>query len=189
MSNKNTADKSRLKVVRNVVLRGKSVDEVRRIFVEETLPDIPEGHPMIDITLKSIEGWEERISQLDVCDGFDKNGLPLVFTVGDCPCGGSACRDAWGWRIATRDLNMSGHRGSMMAVVCEKFDQVTFDPVTGGINSPPPIGVNVDEWNSGRYEKSEWGNALTTLDKQTLAKLQMSVSEGRTTGGEWVVDE
>lgn len=189
MSDKNKDNKeNRMKIVRKVVLKGKSVEEVRRIFIEESLPDIPEGHPMIENVLNQIDGWEQRISQLDICAGFDSHGLPLVFTVGDCPCGGSSCRDAWGWTIVTRDLNMSGHRGSMMAAICDKFDQASFDPVTGNINSPPPIGVNVEEWNSGRYRKAEWGNMLTSLDKQTLAKFQKIFSERKKGGSDWVVD-
>ena len=190
--------RARLKVKRSIDMKDKSDDEVRRIYVEEMLPDCPEGNPMIAAILQPLEGFEQRITRIDVCEkfdekeqewtDFDQRGLPVVFAVGDCPCGGDQCREGWGWEFKARDLNMAGHRGSLWAVACPSNDKVVFDPVTGEINAPPPMGVNAEEWNSGRYKKSEWGNALTQLDKQTLAHFQQKFSEKRSGGDTWVVD-
>ena len=183
------ADKTRIRVLRAIDLTNKSVEEVQTIYTDEMLPDCPKDNPLVLDALEVIAGKEHRITRLDVCAGYDKDGLPLVFAIGDCPCGGSKCREGWGWEFKAIDLNMSGHRGSLWAVACEDNDKLEFDPTTGNITAPPPLGVNDEEWNSGRYEKSEWGNALTQEDKQTLARFQQQYSEKRKGGSDWVVDQ
>ena len=59
-----------------IKMRDMNTEEKRMLYVETMLPDCPEGNPLIEQVLSSIEGHEERITSLVIHDGFDNNGLP-----------------------------------------------------------------------------------------------------------------
>ena len=68
-------------------------------------------------------------------ESFDAKGLPRVVAIGDCPCDGKSCRAGWGWTMKSRDLNMTGHRGSLWAVACEEAAVVFWDYLTTHFSS------------------------------------------------------
>ncbi len=105
--------------------------------------------------------------------------------LGDCPCKGSKCRAAWGAVWVARDLDMTGHRGSLKAEPCPSMPATEFDPTTGKFLRPVPLGMNPDEWY--RYERAHWGDA----NKEDLAEFMnasVASGEGRQ-AGDWVVDQ
>lgn len=159
-----------------------NTEEKRALYVDTLLPDIADNNPLVQQVLDNIEGHEERITALHVYDEWDSNGLPRVVTVGDCPCEGSACRAGWQWIYKARDLNMTGHRGSLWAVACEKAP-VVFNAETGDALPLPPMGMSAEEWS--RYQTSSWGN-VSKLDEAILAEFNLATSESRKNG--WVMD-
>tara|TARA_R110000751_G_scaffold212519_3_gene316076 strand:+ start:432 stop:941 length:510 start_codon:yes stop_codon:yes gene_type:complete len=165
-----------------IKMRDMNTEEKRMLYVETMLPDCPEGNPLIEQVLSSIEGHEERITSLVIHDGFDNNGLPRVVVIGDCPCGGAKCRAGWQWIYKARDLDMQGHRGSLWAVACEDAP-IVFNAETGDALPLPPMGMNADEWS--RYQTSSWGN-VTKLDAATLSEFNLATAEGR--NNSWKVD-
>lgn len=111
------------------------------------------------------------------------DGRPVM--LGDCPCKGSNCRAAWGAVWKARDLDMTGHRGSLKTEPCGHMPATKFDPTTGKFLRPVPLGMNPDEWY--RYERAHWGDA----DKKDLAEfMNASVASGEgKKSGDWVVDQ
>lgn len=171
-----------MKNMETINTKGMNPHDLRKLYVDTMLPDCPEGNPLIEQVLSTIEGHEERITQLVIHEGFDKNGLPRVVAHGDCPCNGDKCRAGWGWTMKARDLNMTGHRGSLWAVACEDAE-VVFNAETGDTLPLPPMGVNAEEWS--RYQTVNWGN-VSKLDAQMLSEFNLATAEGR--NNDWKVD-
>ncbi len=111
------------------------------------------------------------------------DGRPIM--LGDCPCKGADCRSAWGATWVARDLDMAGHRGSLKAQPCSSMKATRFDPSTGKMHYPVPLGMNPADWY--RYERAHWGDA----NKKDLAEfMNASVASGEGKKiGDWVVDE
>ena len=179
------------KIMKEIDTKDMDVNELRNLYVETMLPDCPEGNPLIEQVLSTLDGFEERVTKLvvygeededgNLVESFDARGLPRVVAVGDCPCGGKSCRAGWQWVMKSRDLNMLGHRGSLWAVACEEAP-VVFNAVTGDSLPLPPMGVNADEWS--RYQTSSWGQ-VSRMDEQVLAEFNLAVAEGRQNG--WLI--
>jgi len=110
-------------------------------------------------------------------------GRPIM--LGDCPCKGAKCRAAWGAVWVARDLDMTGHRGSLKATPCDYMPATRFDPSTGKMHHPVPLGMNPDDWY--RYERAHWGD----VNKKDLAEfMNASVASGEgKKSGDWVVDQ
>ena len=169
-------------VIENISMKGMNIEEKKALYVTTMLPDCPEDNPLIGQVLGAIEGSEERITSLVVYEGFDKNGLPRVVAVGDCPCNGSKCRAGWQWIYKARDLNMTGHRGSLWAVACEDAP-VVFSAEIGEVLPLPPMGMDATQW--GRFQTSSWGNT-SKMDEATLAQFNLATAENRKNS--WKVD-
>ena len=110
------------------------------------------------------------------------DGRPIM--LGDCPCRGEHCRGAWGWSYAARDLNMSGHRGSLVANPCSSMPKRTFVPTTGEFMTEAPYGMNPEEYY--RFQREEWGD----VDDKGLADFMsanLAIAENRT-NKHWKVD-
>lgn len=110
------------------------------------------------------------------------DGRPIM--LGDCPCRGASCRGAWGWSYATRDLNMSGHRGSLVAQPCGLMPKRTFVPTTGEFMTEAPYGMNPEEYY--RFQREEWGD----VDEKGLADFMsanLAIAENRQ-NKHWKVD-
>ena len=174
--------KTKAQIIKTIEMQRMNTEEKRALYVDTMLPDCPEGNPLIEQVLSTIEGHEERISQLLIHEGYDKNGLPRVVVIGDCPCGGKSCRAGWQWIYAARDLDMAGHRGSLRAVACKEAP-VIFDAKTGDSLPIAPMGMNAEEWS--RYHTSSWGN-VTQLDAQMLSAFNLATAEGK--NNDWKVD-
>jgi hypothetical protein len=96
--------------------------------------------------------------------------------LGDCPCRGADCRSAWGWVHNSRDLNMTGHRGSQISTPCPSMPKRTFVPTTGEFMTEAPYGMNPEEYY--RYQREEWGD----VDKKGLADFMsanLAIAENR----------
>ena len=169
-------------ILKEIDTKDMNAEELRNLYVETMLPDCPEGNPLIEQVLQTIEGHEERITALRVFDEYDERGLPRVVAIGDCPCGGSNCRAGWQWVMKSKDLNMTGHRGSLWAVACQQAP-IVFDAETGETLPLPPMGMNPEEWK--RYQTSSWGN-VSKLDEAILAEFNLATAENRS--NDWKVD-
>tara|TARA_R110002051_G_scaffold267512_1_gene327458 strand:- start:1116 stop:1643 length:528 start_codon:yes stop_codon:yes gene_type:complete len=170
-------------ITETIDMKELNTEQKRAMYVNTMLPDCPEDNPLIGQVLATIEGHEERITSLVVYEGYDNNGLPRVVATGDCPCAGAKCRAGWQWVMKARDLDMSGHRGSLWAVACEDAPK-NFNAETGDVLPLPPMGVNAKEWS--RFQTSRWGD-VSKLDEQMLAQFSLATSEGATTNS-WKVD-
>jgi hypothetical protein len=180
------------KIIKTIETKEMNAEELRKVYVETMLPDCPEGNPLIEQVLSTLDGFEERVSQFvvygeadedgELVQAYDKNGLPKVIAVGDCPCLGTKCRAGWQWVMKAKDLNMTGHRGSLWAVACEDAP-IVFDAITGEALPAPPMGVNPEEWS--RYQTSSWGN-VSKLDAQILSEFNLATAENR--NNSWKVD-
>tara|TARA_R100001015_G_C4635138_1_gene203617 strand:- start:3833 stop:4381 length:549 start_codon:yes stop_codon:yes gene_type:complete len=181
-----------MKIMKEIDTKDMNTEEVRNLYVETMLPDCPEGNPLIEQVLSRLDGFEQRVTKLvvygeededgNLVESFDTRGLPRVIAIGDCPCGGKSCRGGWQWVMRSKDLNMTGHRGSLWAVACEEAP-IVFDAVTGESLPAPPMGVNADEWS--RYQTSSWGN-VSRMDAQILAEFNLATAENR--NNDWKVD-
>ena len=153
------------------------------IDVDDTDRDavIAEHFPAEALSVLTELYGEEPIKRVQAIALMD--GRPTM--LGDCPCKGSTCRAAWGAVWNTRDLDMTGHRGSMKTTPCPSMPATKFDPTTGKFIRPAPLGMNPDEWY--RYERAHWGDA----NKKDLAEFMnasVASGEGRKSG-DWVVDQ
>lgn len=123
-------------------------------------------------------GEPTRVMGIAMLDG-------RAIMLGDCPCMGAHCRAAWGWEWKARDLDMTGHRGSLKANPCMDAKATIFDP-TVGMLYPAPYGQDPEEFY--RFQRPHWGDA----DKIGLANFMnanVATTEGRGVSGDWVVDQ
>lgn len=156
------------------------VDDTDRdaVLAEQFPPESLEGQSLkVVVELYGAEPLK-RVQAIALMDG-----RPVL--LGDCPCKGSKCRAAWGAVWNARDLDMTGHRGSLKTTPCDSMPATKFDPTTGKFLRPAPFGMNPDEWY--RYERAHWGDA----DKKDLAEFMnasVASGEGRKSG-DWVVDQ
>ena len=123
-------------------------------------------------------GLPTRVLGIAMLDG-------RAIMLGDCSCRGADCRAAWGWTWKARDLDMTGHRGSLKAQPCSSAKATVFDP-TIGMLYPAPYGQDPEEFY--RFQRPHWGDA----DKIGLANFMnanvSTTEEGRNGGGDWKVD-
>lgn len=106
--------------------------------------------------------------------------------LGDCACMGAKCRANWGWVWKARDLDMTGHRGSLKAVPCEDATPTIFDP-NHGMLYPAPYGQNPEEFY--RFQRPHWGDT-DKIGLENFMNANVATTEGgRRSGGDWVVDE
>jgi len=136
------------------------------------------GAEALNIVIE-IYGEPTRVMGIAMLDG-------RAVMLGDCACMGAKCRANWGWVWKARDLDMTGHRGSLKAVPCEDAQATIFDPSVGMLY-PAPYGQDPEQFY--RFQRPHWGD----VDKIGLANFMnanVSTAEiGRGTGGDWVVDE
>ena len=90
------------------------------------------------------------------------------------------CRHGWGWKWVARDLNMTGHRGSLKAIPCPSGKTAkTLDVETGEMILLAPFAMNPD--NFYRFQRAEWGD-VSRADAKDLAEFNLAISEGRDNG-------
>jgi len=136
------------------------------------------GAEALNIVIE-IYGEPTRVMGIAMLDG-----RPVM--LGDCACGGSSCRANWGWVWKARDLDMTGHRGSLKAVPCEHASATIFDPNVGMLY-PAPYGQDPEEFY--RFQRPHWGD-VDKIGLQNFMNANVaSAEQGRRTGGDWVVDE
>ena len=111
-------------------------------------------------------------------------GVPVL--MGDCPCEGEKCRAAWGWTWKSRDLNLSGHRGSLWAEVCESMPKTLFLADTGEFTAPPPYAMDPEQFV--RFLEMEWGTNISKRDIQLFTSANVASAESRKSYGSWKVD-
>ena len=104
--------------------------------------------------------------------------------LGDCACRGAKCRASWGWIWNARDLNMSGHRGSLKASPCEDAVASVFTPENGFMYAAP-YGMDAEQFY--RFQRPHWGDA-DKIGLQNFLAANIATAEGRGVSGDWVVD-
>ncbi len=109
-----------------------------------------------------------------------------VAMLGDCACRGAKCRGAWGWVWNARDLNMSGHRGSLKASPCEDAVATVFTPENGFMYAAP-YGMDAEQFY--RFQRPHWGDADKIGLQNFLAANIATAEQGRGGSGDWVVDK
>mgnify|MGYP007061954917 FL=1 len=110
----------------------------------------------------------------------DDTGLARASLIGDCACvnhesKGMSCRHGWGWVWKARDLNMTGHRGSLKAEPCHGAKKF-LDVETGKMIAHAPFAMNPDEFY--RFQRSEWGD-VSRLDAIELSQFNLATAEGQ----------
>jgi len=130
------------------------------------------GEDVYDI-LAALDGDINRTTAV-VNYEADETGLARAVLIGDCGCKGALCRSAWGWIWKARDLDMTGHRGSLKAVPCEKAVK-TLDVETGKMMALAPFAMNPDEFY--RFQRAEWGD-VSRQDARELAAFSQATTEG-----------
>lgn len=150
-------------------------EEQRRVAIEVAF-----GEPCYDL-LASQEGDINRATAV-VNYQPDDTGLARAVLIGDCGCvnhqtKSMTCRHGWGWEWKARDLNMTGHRGSLKAVPCPSGKTAkVLDVDTGKMIMLAPFAMNQD--NFYRFQRAEWGD-VSRGDAKDLAAFNMAVSEGK----------
>ena len=126
---------------------------------------------------------EEQYRRIQGFARVDHLWLPL----GDCPCKGAHCRQAWGVPFDARDLNMTGHAGSLKAREdgCDHMPATHFDEESGKFIKPVPWSANPDNWY--RYQRAVWGD-ITEEDRKMFMEANVVTAEGRSSG-DWELDE
>lgn len=122
-------------------------------------------------------GMPDRVQGVAMIDG-------RAVMLGDCPCKGEKCRAAWGWEWVARDLNMSGHRGSLKAEPCKDFERTLFNTTLGEFQYRAPYGMDAEQFY--RFQRNEWGD----VDKAGLRDFMsanLAIAEGRKSK-HWRVD-
>jgi len=166
-----------MKEINRTILTGMNEEE-RKVAIEEAYDE-----PCYDL-LASQQGDINRATAV-VNYPPDDTGLPRVTLIGDCGCvnhhtKSHQCRDGWGWKWVARDLNMTGHRGSLKAIPCESGKTAkTLDVETGEMILLVPFTMNPD--NFYRFQRAEWGD-VSRADAKDLAEFNLAVSEGRDNG-------
>ena len=105
----------------------------------------------------------------------DETGLARAVLIGDCECGGTTCRSGWGWIWKARDLDMTGHRGSLKAVPCDGAKKALIVE-TGKMMVLAPFAMNPDQFY--RFQRAEWGD-VSRQDAKELAAFSMATTEGQ----------
>ena len=158
--NKETTDGKLTRAVENIIdLSEFSIDERNEILTEVGMvQDEQNGNQWVDshAVVREHFGEPTRVLGIAFVDGRS-------VMLGDCPCRGASCRGAWGWTYKARDLNMSGHRGSLKAEPCESMPKRVFVPTTGEWMVEAPYGMNPEEFY--RFQREEWGD----VDEKGLA--------------------
>ena len=116
------------------------------------------GNEVYDLMVE-LHGEPTQVGRLKVATNGSST-FPVLY--GKCACLGDKCRDAWGWVWKARDLNMSGHRGSLWTVPCEDMEKV-FDPDTGTMVVPAPYMMSPDEF--ARFRTQHWGSDKAAEDE------------------------
>ena len=166
-----------MKEIKRTILTGMTEEE-RKVAIEEAF-----GEPCYDL-LASQEGDINRATAV-VNYEPDDTGLARAVLIGDCGCvnhqtKSMECRHGWGWKWVARDLNMTGHRGSLKAIPCPSGKTAkTLDVETGEMILLAPFAMNQD--NFYRFQRAEWGD-VSRADARDLADFNLAVSEGRNNG-------
>jgi len=108
--------------------------------------------------------------------------------LGDCACGGEHCRANWGWVWKSRDLDMTGHRGSLWAEPCSKAKPTIFD-ANQGMLYDAPWGMDREEFY--RFQRKDWGD-VDKIGLQNFMNANVATAEkrkGMRGAGDWVVDQ
>jgi len=179
--NQETKDGKLTRAVENIIdLSEFNIDERNEILTEAFMvQDEQNGNQWVDTHAVVREHFGEPTRVLGIAY---VDGRPIM--LGDCPCRGASCRGAWGWVYETRDLNMSGHRGSLKAQPCDSMPKRIFVPTTGEWMVEAPYGMNPEEHY--RFQRDEWGD----VDKVGLADFMaanLAISENRQTDN-WRLD-
>ena len=173
--NTKTKDGKLTRAVENIIdLSEFSIDERNEILTEAFMvQDEQNGNQWVDAHAVVRENFGEPTRVLGIAF---VDARPIM--LGDCPCRGASCRAAWGWIYTGRDLNMTGHRGSLKAEPCAYMPKTIFSPATGEWLTQAPYGMNPEEYY--RFQRKEWGD----VDKAGLADFMaanLAIAENRQT--------
>ena len=141
------------------------------------------GEPVYDFLVELNGDTISRATAVVNYEHDEVNDVARASLIGDCGCGGSSCREGWGWIWDARDLNMLGHRGSLKVRPCDKVVCV-FNAETGELEPLAPFGMNPDEFY--RFERAEWGD-VSSEDAQNLSAFNLAISEGK--NNSWTPDK
>ena len=161
-----------IKEINRTILTGMN-EAQRKVAIEEAY-----GEPVYDL-LAMQQGDINRATAV-VNYTPDDTGLARASLIGDCACvnhetKAMTCRGGWGWKWVARDLNMTGHRGSLKAVACDGATKF-LDIETGNMMTNAPFAMNPEEFY--RFQRAEWGD-VSRLDAIELSSFNLATAEGQ----------